>query len=214
MINYNDPRFTHVYTSANLCNQALTEINYLSIAVSTQEELDLLNGPPFSFYRVTLQYCYNSEYNKLLEEKLNVKYPANHIASVYHLNNFLNNKEKGFNEIYEQNLQLLDQLSLSPFNIRQRLLRDKKFSHSDMHEINDPLQIEGLTDAEIMQGFEHINLIYQVINNCAGYFGFEFSTRVPYNDDRTKNFIKFHSIYKKYYHKNLFKARNEGYGLF
>jgi hypothetical protein len=214
MISHNDPRFTHVYISANLCNQALTEINYLSGFVSTKEELNLLSVPPFSFYRVTLQYCYNSEYNKLLEEKSNRNFPESHIASIYNLNTFLNNTEKGFNEIYEQNLQLLSPISSSPFNIRQRRLRDKKFSHSDMDEINNPLKIEGLTDEEIIEGFEHLKLVYQIINNCASFFDFEFAARVPYNDNRTKNFIKFHSVYKKYYYKNYLKAMHEGFGLF
>ncbi len=214
MISFNDPRFTYVYSSANLCNQALTEIYYLSCSVSTKEELDFVNGPPFAFYRVTLQYCYNSEYNKLFEKKLKINYPENHIASVYNLNTFLKNTQKGFNEIYEQNLQLLIPLLNSPFYIKQRRLRDKKFSHSDMDEINDPLKIEGLTDQEIMEGFKHVKLIYQIINNCARYFDFEFSTRVPHEDDRTKNFIKFQAVYKKYYYKNYFKAINEGYNLF
>lgn len=73
-----DPRFTYVHSCVNFCNYALTEISILSEVKKTPEEVALLNGPPFSFYRVTLQYCFNAEYTKLLETKKNIKYPENH----------------------------------------------------------------------------------------------------------------------------------------
>ena len=214
MLSQHDPRFTHVYSSAELCNRSLTEYYFISSAVSNTDELELLNGPPFSMYRVALQYCFNAEYNKLLEEKLRAGSPNNHIASIFNLNTFLYKTEgDAFKDKYQQNLPILGSLSNSEYAKKQRLLRDKKFSHSDAHEVNNPLQIPALTDGEIQKGFEDIDLIYQVINTCAGHFDYAYSVRIPYNDDRTRNFIKFHAIYKKYYFKHYLDAIREGFGL-
>lgn len=209
-----ESRYQYVYSSANLCNKSLTEIFYLSRTMS-QEEVALINGPPFQFYRVSLQYCFNSEYNKLLENRRKISSQTNHISSIYYLNNsVLKIEGEKFNEVYQKNQSILQLVEHSTFRKKQLALRDKKFSHSDFHEINNPFRIEGLATDEIGEVFEHLKIIYTVLNNCASFFDREYDCKVSYNDDRTSNFIKCVSVYKKYYHSHFFDAHKEGFGLF
>ena len=205
-----DPRFTFVFISALYCKMALTEILYLSEAVRSQEELNLLNSYTIRFYRITLQYCFNSEYNKLLEPDRG-KAKKKHMASLHKLNNTLYNADKiGFQPIYSENKKLLQSIVKSDFHDKQRQLRNKKFSHADQAPIDNPLQIRGLTDEEIKEGFEHLKIVYQVLNNCVRIFGVDYD---PHIDDSTNNFIKYHAIYQKYFHDNYMRAHTEGYKL-
>lgn len=212
----NHPRFDHVYMAANLCNESLTEILYVSRETSSQEELDLLNSHTIAFYRVVLQYCFNSEYNKLLVDNLKYLklYPNTNASSLFFLNELVfEDRKDSFERKYQENLSILKKILQTDYYQKMRLLRDKKFSHSDDHTINNPLQIKGLTDDEIATGFDHLTLIFNVFENCTSQYGFSFSARVPHNENRTRNFIRFHAVYKKYYSDTRVRAISEGYKL-
>lgn len=61
-------RFEHVYWSINLYNSSLTELLIVSDYTYNDSELQIVNSHTFNFYRVTLQYSFIMEYNKLLEK--------------------------------------------------------------------------------------------------------------------------------------------------
>jgi hypothetical protein len=68
-----------------------------------------------------------------------------------------------------------------------------------------------MTDDELTKAINHLLKLYTIVNRSASFYNFSIDMRVPTRDNRTKNFIHFHSVYKKYYFANYLKAREEGY---
>lgn len=109
-----DSRFEHTHLCLHLCNEALSEINILSQPCKNKEELDFVNS--LKFYRATLQYCFNAEYTKLLENKPSKKYPNNHSASLFLLNNkLLEEVGSNYQETFEKNISILEEIISSDF---------------------------------------------------------------------------------------------------
>lgn len=196
----------------NICNEAISEIWYLTQTPSTKEEKDIVLGHTLHFYGAILQYCFIMEYTKLLER--NDKSDTKNIASVDKLNSKLNQAYgESFGEKYEENNQILTEITHSELYFKIRDLRDKKFGHADNNLINDPLSIKGFTEQEMSEIFYHLNLILKIINNCIGIFGESYIARIPHYDDRTANFIRYHAVYKRFYLDNLREATAKGYVL-
>lgn len=209
-------RFHYVYLSATLCNEAVTEISFISHSVLNSEELKIANNHTFNFFRVALQYCFNSEYTKLLEkdQAKDRGKPTKHISSLFKLNEIIYEmRGENFEQAYLLNKELLYGIINDNFFDTQLLLRNKKFSHSDFFPGNDPLKIKGLTEFEVKTAFEHLIIMFKVINNCSNPFNYTYSSHVPYKDERTLNFIKNQAVYKKYFYDNYAKAISEGYNL-
>lgn len=207
-----DLRFDYVHTTLYRCNQAVSQLYYISETKPTADEAAFASSHLFSIYNVALHYLFNAEYNKLLEEKTPSKFPDNHIASIPLLNKYLFEKEgEPFRTIYERNEKEMSEIITNVFSEKQRLLRNKRFSHADLHKINDPFKFPAMTDNDIMEAIANLQKLFIVVNNAAAFYDFSLDSCVPSRDDRTRNFIHFQTVYKKYYHANYLKAWEEGY---
>jgi hypothetical protein len=205
-----DQLISYVQSSLYLLNEAYNEICHITQTPNTKEEYEMVSGHPFSFYGVTLNYCFVMEYNKLLDT--NSSNDTENVASLYKLNkaasDFLGDD---FKKIYKGNKKVLNDICKSALCIRVKDLRNKKFGHSDDHAINNPWKVEGFTGEQIIEMGKHVTLFLEVANKCfAAIADFSFGL---HNDDRTANFIRYHAKYKQYYFKNFMKAEQEGYGL-
>lgn len=197
--------FEYVQMSLNLVFTSLTELGYLSKA----RGFELLNGPPFQYYTVTLQYMFIMEYIKLLESD-SKRNPLNHFASVEKLSIEVY-KDIGtpFKETHDLNLSRIEALRQTDYFKNLKNKRDKKFGHTDADFIGNPMSIEGLADDTIEKGLEQLNAIKQINDACTSPYGYKFFFQHP--DNRTDNFIKFHTNYKNYYFDNYTDAVSKGY---
>ncbi len=200
-------RLGHIHGTINRCNTAITELQIISDEYYSANELKIVNSHTFNFYRATLQYCFIMEYTKLLE--LGEKRTERHVASLQKLNEIINqDKTREFQTRFDKNEQLIEEIRSSDFYGKVRKLRDKKFAHSDGDEINDPFKIKGFQTPDFDAAFKHLRMIIIVLNNFGSIYNRIYGIEVPNRDDRTKNFIKFHSEYQSYYMKNYFTAKN------
>lgn len=201
-------RFDHIYWSIYLYNTSLTELYFISEVPYNKSELQIVNSHPFDFYRITLQYCFIMEYNKLLEP--GSKTSGQNISSLYQLNEAIYElKGKTFVESYKKNELKLAEIKFSNFCEQIKKLRDKKFAHADNHEVNIPFRVEGFKTADFEDAFEHLQIIKAFLLNCTIIFDFEYDLAIPNRDDRTQNFIKYHAEYKDYYFKHYMEAMSE-----
>ena len=205
-----DQLLKHVQFSLLLCNEALNEILNITQTPNTNEEHDLVNGKPFSFYGVTLQYCFIMEYTKLMEDDLRTE--DKNVASLNRLNRAVNELVGSkYDNIFNEKRGLLGEIRKSILHEKLLALRNNKFGHSGNHPINSPFKIAGFTGEQIIEMGKHIKIFLKIANNC---FGASSATTLGIaNDDRTANFIRYHAKYKQYYFKNFIKAEEEGYGL-
>lgn len=195
-------RFEHVYWSITLYYSSLTELLIISNYVYNDSELQIINSHTFDFYRVTLQYCFIMEYNKLLEKGNNDKYQ--HISSLRKLNEAIySSVGKSYEANYLENEVKLSNLKSTYFHEKIKKLRDKKFAHADNHDINIPYKIMGLNSEELNEGFLHLQTIKEILDSCTTVYDFEYSILIPSNDNRTENFIRYHAEYKDHYYKNF-----------
>lgn len=201
--------FSFVQASLHWTFRALTEIYFLNKARSPKE-IELVNGPPFEFYRISLHYMFTMEYTKLMESK-NDRFPTNHIASLEKLSNDIyNEKGSDFEELHGKNLGILTSIKSSDFYIKLKGNRDKKFGHADA-KYQDYFSSQSFSDDEIKIAFEQLHMFKEIIDNCTTISDYEFRFQNP--DPRTDNFIKFHTIYKEYYYRNYFDAISNGFPL-
>lgn len=201
---------SYVQSSLYFSNEAFNEIWHITQTPSSKEEYDIVSGHPFSFYGITLQYCFVMEYTKLLDT--NSSKENENVASLLKLNesakDFLGDS---FEPKYLENKKLLKEITNSDLYKRLKKLRNKKFGHADSDKINNPWKIEGFTGVQIEEMRSQIEVLLNIFNNIFGAvsdanFGL-------HDDDRTANFIRYHAKYKQYYYKNFIKAMEEGYGL-
>lgn len=199
--------FSYVEACLHWSFMALTEISYLN-KERTPNEIRLVNGPPFQFYRIALHYMFTMEYIKLMEGN-NEKHRGNHYASLEKLSAAVY-KDKGltFEQHHKDNLEVLNRIKASSFFIKIKGDRDKKFAHTDVDN-STPFSFSSFSDDEIKQAYEHLNLFKSIMDRCTGMFDYDFAFQHP--DTRTDNFIKFHTNYKEYYLANYFDAISKGY---
>jgi hypothetical protein len=198
-------RLDHVYWSFYMYNGALNEYSIISDREYNQSELKIVNSHTFDFYRITLQYCYLMEYNKLFEKGRNDL--SQNISSLNQLNVVIHKFiGQEFSTKFSENESSLSLIRESNYYDRMRKLRDKKFAHADKHDMNRAFNITGLTSDEIGMGFEHLEIASVILNKCTSVFNFEYDTFNPKLEDRTFNFVKFHAEYQDYYFKNYFDA--------
>ena len=194
-------RLEQIHWSTYLYNTSLSELEILSDEIYIDDEIKIVNSHTFKFYRVTLQYCFIMEYCKLLEkgEKRNEK----HISSLNRLNEILlNDNAMNFQNSYEVNLSLIENIKKSEFYNKIKTLRDKKFGHADNDEINKPFNMKGLCKEDFKNGFEHLKMIKEIFNNFGIIYGRTYSLEIPSKENRTRNFVKFHAKYQTYFMKN------------
>jgi hypothetical protein len=201
-------RLEHVYWSIYLYNSSLTELQIISDFTYNEAELKIVNSHPFDFYRVTLQYCFVMEYNKLLEKGRADN--SQNISSLYKLDDcMVTTFGKAFQLSSSRNSVELSNLKASKFYGKMRDLRDKKFAHADNHEVNIPFKVKGFRTEDFHEGFKHLAVIKQILQSYTEVFGFEYDLPIPHRDNRTENFIRFHADYQEYYFKNYLAAKAE-----
>lgn len=205
MENHIKNRLEQIHWSIYLYNASLSELLILSDEIFTEDEIKIVNNHTFKLYRVTLQYCFIMEYCKLLEK--GNKKNDNNISSLNRLNEILlNQNTKNFQDLYEVNLSLIENIKNSDFYDKVKKLRDKKFGHSDNDKINKPFTIKGLCKEDFENGFKHLKMIKEILNSFGKIYGRTYNLEIPSEEKRTKNFIKFQTKYKKYYMKNYLSA--------
>lgn len=201
-------RLTHIRWSIYLYNTSLSELQIISDEIYTIDEIKIVNSHTFNFYRVTLQYCFIMEHCKLLE-KGNKKNEQN-ISSLNRLNEILlEDSTKDFQVLYNENVSLIENIKGSDFYNKIKNLRDKKFGHADNDEINKPFKFEGFHTIDFENAFGHLQMIKVIFNNFVSVYGREYDLEIPSREDRTRNFIKFHSEYQTYFMKSYLSARTD-----
>ncbi|RKS94743.1 hypothetical protein BC952_0367 [Flavobacterium limicola] len=201
-------KFDHVYCSICLFNSALTELQIISDHDYSEKELSIVNSHTFSLYKVTLQYCLIMEYTKLFERGRSNK--EEHVSSLFRLNEAILKDDESFRLKFIENEENLTRLKSTVFFEHIKVLRDKKFAHSDSHEKNSPFNIKGFQTKDFEDAFFHLSIIKEVLINCSSEFDFEYDLQIPNSDNRTENFIRYQAKYKDYYFKDYLKARQEG----
>ncbi len=200
--------FSFVQASLHWTFMAITEIGFLNKARSVQE-IELINSPPFTFYRISLHYMFTMEYMKLMESN-NDRYPNNHIASLEKFSDAVCKEVIDFVELHNQNLQVLKSIRSSDFYTKLKGDRDKKFGHADS-DYQEYFSFRSFSDNEIETAITQLNMFKSIMDNCTSIFDSEFVFQ--HIDPRTDNFIRFHARYKDYYFNNYFDAIAKGYGL-
>jgi hypothetical protein len=198
-------RLTHIHWSTYLYNTSISELHVISDEVYSKNEIKIVNSHTFNFYRVTLQYCFIMEYNKLLE-KGNRGNDQN-ISSLNRLNDILLEVNPiTFMTHYKENSDLIQNIKDSDFYLKIRTLRDKKFGHADNDEINKPFKFESFVSRDFDNAFRHLRMIKTIFNSFASIYNRQYDLEIPSREDRTRNFIKFHADYQTYYMKNYMDA--------
>lgn len=194
-----DEKTKYAFMTANLCNNALSELYFLDPAQYKPKASYLLSSFTIRFYRASLQYVFNAEFCKLFEAEDGRK--NQNVSSLIKLNNYhkkmLGNK---FKKTFEQNEVALDEITGSDFYLLQRELRDTKFSHSDIGDKND-FSIIALTKKEMDTGFCYMHTALDVINRCHQFFDQEYHFSIPNMVTTTQNFVTQYTDYQDYYFK-------------
>lgn len=197
--------------SLELSNLALSEINTL-VSRDKQTEIELLQGPPFSRYFLSLQYMFTSEICKLLE-------PSNpssdrNISSIENAADILLIEAgDGFSETHLIVKREITELRESSIFKEIKSLRDQKFAHSDGSLEIHPLKLSVIFPDLIENSFVLLNSIYSVMNQILAHQNISLKSDVPHWDKRTSTFIKYHAVYKDFYFQNQQLASQQGYTL-
>jgi ribosomal protein S17E len=208
MENHIKNRLEQIYWSIYLYNTSLSELQILNEDIYTEDEIKIVNSHTLKFYGVTLQYCFIMEYCKLLE--IGKKNNYEHISSLNRLNEILlNDYTKDFKDSYEVNLSLIENIKSSNFYLKIKNLRDKKFGHADKDEINTPFCIKGFRKEDFENGFNHLKMIGEIFTSFDKIIGRNHSLEIPSEENRTRNFIKFHAKYQTHYMKNYLANQTE-----
>jgi hypothetical protein len=70
-----------------------------------------------------------------------------------------------------------------------------------------------LKSNEILDCLKIMNELYDIWKLITYALGYDFDSKVPHRDVRTRNFLKFHSVYKQFYFDHKAQAIMEGYLL-
>lgn len=199
-------RTKYVFLTANLANNALSEIFYLLAERYDNKKVEyILGSMTFRFFRASLYYMFNAEYCKLFEREDGKR--GNNVSSLIKLNNYHQRLiGKKFNDLHYKNEELLNQILESDFNKIQRSLRDTKFSHSDICQLND-FSISPPSEDEFNAGFQHMKWALEVINNCHTMFETEYFFSIPENTT-TQTFISQQTEYQSFYFDKVFGGNN------
>jgi hypothetical protein len=196
-----------------LANRSLTEMSFFH-SVNSVEELNLLKGPPFDFYYTSLQYMFILEISKLIEKPPKQKsHLGNHSGIEKASLEILTSKDEKYQPIHDQIVIEIDLLRNSSLFKHIKKLRDKKFAHSDSDSEHAPLSIPRFGPSMVDELLILLKELYRIWGKVTFELGYDFDSKVPHWEQRTRNFIKYHAVYKKHYHDNLSRAINEGYIL-
>jgi len=199
--------FKFVEACLHWTNKSLTEISLLNKERSPKE-IELVNGPPFQFYRISLHYMFTMEYIKLTESD-NDRFPSNHFASLEKLSKaLLNEFQTAFEPKHKANLVDILVIKSSAFYKKLKGERDSKFAHTDA-STPAPFTFHSFSEEEIKEAYNHLSLFNSIMDRCTGMYDYSFAFQ--HTDTQTDNFIKFHTNYKEYYYANYMDALSKGF---
>ncbi len=197
----------YAFMTANLCNNAASEMHFLKPERYSGREGYILGCLTMRFYMVSLQYMFNAEYCKLFERD-SVRKTQN-VSSLIRLNNYhLDAIGEEFHANYLLNEEDINSILQSEFYMMQRELRDTKFSHSDVSDMNN-FSISPFSEEELGIIFEHIKLVLRIINRCHIVFENEYFFFVPNVGTSTQHFITQQTEYQDYFFKNELGASDD-----
>ncbi|MFD1769591.1 AbiU2 domain-containing protein [Sphingobacterium suaedae] len=206
MENVKYPYMNHVQMTLHLMFHSLTELRILSKPRTSRSELKLLNSHLFTFYAVSVQYMFTMEFCKLLETSNKAE---ENVASLMKLNEYtLKEVGQQFNERYQENRHILNEIRKSDIHKLIRKNRNTKFGHLDGSQ-SQPYRISPLSDDELDDVIGIVEKVKKVFNNCTSVYDFEFM--FTHEDDRTDNFVKFHARYQEFYSQNRRLAMEQGF---
>lgn len=186
-------RFDLVCNSLELCNKTLSELNFINNIIYSEEANDLPNNFTLDFYKNTLHYCFNSEYQKLFEDNNSLL----ESSSIIGLNKFLHTeKGESYNSISVENENIFQPILESEFNKWQTEHQKTKMGFS----VVMPYQI-------IQNGFTNLVAINQVLLRVSNLLNLDYNPiNIPNADTRTVNFIMDYSNFRKFYYTNYMKS--------
>ncbi|RXG32753.1 hypothetical protein [Leeuwenhoekiella marinoflava] len=91
----------------------------------------------------------------------------------------------------------------SDFANEMRILRDKKYAHSENSMLFSPLKIKVFSKNEIDEAIISLKSIVEIFNEITLVFDKTYDSEVPSRDNRTENFIRFQAKYKTNYFDNM-----------
>ena len=206
------PNLSFVQISLTLANRAISELKIIR-EFEQYGKAEIINGPPFGFYELSLQYMFIMEITKLLE-KPNKKRSEEHMGSIEKASETI--LDKGIVYCADNQTFLVEELK----NIREsnlfiylKELRNKKFAHSDENLEIDPLEFPILNSDQIADCIDLLTKLFDVWKCITVALGYDFDSKVPCWDDRTAIFLKNHSVYKLFYFDHQKEANSKGYSL-
>ncbi|MDB5012954.1 MAG: hypothetical protein JWQ25_1156 [Daejeonella sp.] len=181
-----------VISTLSFCNKALSELNLMENIIHTEEESEVLNNYTFDFYKLSIRYCFNNEYCKILSQS-NADF-----SSIFNLNNYLFGElGDSFQHTYKNNIDLLSSVFESNFYKNQVFLKEK-------NEVS--YMINQLNYQDVQIGFQHLSTVSQVINAFASIFDLNYNITIPNINTTTIDFVMDHSVFKKFYIENHLKS--------
>jgi hypothetical protein len=202
-----EERLRHVCSSLFFCSHAFQELRTITTRYELSEVNSLIQRPPFNFYRASLSYIIIMEYCKIFHPK-EKKDRLSNIHKLWEESCQLYPSLEN-----ENNRIAIKSLKTNELNESIKKLRDKRFAHSDSHELNKPFNIKVFTEDEqtelALQMNTAINL-FNAIHKCAVGSDLNFPHHST-NFSQTRSFIHEASIALVFYYKNQSLAYNQGF---
>jgi hypothetical protein len=152
-----------------------------------ENQLRVLVSNTISFYRLSLQYMFVSEYCNLLEPLSN-RYPKSNISSMYQLNRIALKTIPDFKDRYDENIRLIEEIINNDLSKEIKRMRDKQLVHSDA-EIDEPGKFKGINLEAMESGFMLLRVMRRVLHSCNGGI-----VNIPEVDSQTQRFIRNHAV--------------------
>jgi hypothetical protein len=202
------PNIAYVQFSLSMASRSLVEMNFI-LNPENEDQGKLVKTHTFRYYLVSLQYVFLMEIIKLYE-KSSTRYPDNNHASIEKASEALNVLDSGFGKLHLQILNSINTIRQSSLFVYLKDLRDKKFAHTDGQTNLDPLSLPILDPTQAKECMVLLDETNAIWANITQHLGYTFGQNV---ETRTRNFIRYHSVYKKYFRDNFCDAHNRGYSL-
>jgi len=205
------PNIPFVQISLTLANKAISELKIIR-DFEQEDSAKLLEGHLFSLYALSLQYMFLMEITKLLEGSN--KGGKENFSSMEKAGEAM--LKKGISNYADNHSILkarLENIRESEFFGYLKKLRNKKYAHSDGDLDIDPLKFPIPKSDEILDCLKIMTELYDIWKLITNAIGYDFDSKVPHRDVRTRNYLKFHSVYKQFYFDHKAQAIREGYLL-
>jgi hypothetical protein len=205
-----EERLNHVCSSLFFCSQAVHELRTLTTRYELSEANFLTQKPPFNFYKASLMYLIILEYCKLFYPKET----RDRLSSIYNLWDESCKLYPGLDN--ESNRLAINSLEINELTMNIKMLRDKRFAHSDQHDLNKLFNIKVFTEDEQNELASQMNIAFYLLNEihqCAKGSDLLFphhSTGVS----QTRSFIHEASIALAFYYKNQTLANSQGFQIY